>query len=73
MTKEDYEFMLKIQKCANRGTSKAREEAKKAGLPIPYSRNGKLYYELPDGTIVDKIDESRISPLQDSDISKLDF
>ena len=57
MTKEDYEFMLKIQKCANRGTSKAREEAKKAGLPIPYSRNGKLYYELPDGSIVDKLEE----------------
>ena len=56
MTKDDYELLLKIQKCANRGTSKAREEAKKAGLPIPYSRNGKLYYELPDGRIVDKID-----------------
>ena len=55
--KEYYESLMKLQKLANRGASKAREQQKKAGLPIPYSRNGKLYYELPDGTIVDKIDE----------------
>ena len=54
-TKEDYEFMDELQVLANEGIRKAREAAQKAGLPIAYSINRKIFWQLPDGSItVDK-------------------
>ena len=58
MTIEEHELTLKIQKAANAGTQKARETARKAGLPIPFARNGRIYYELPDGSIVEKLENN---------------
>lgn len=49
--KEDYEMLLKITRIGNRAVAKAQEENRKFGLPSVYSKNKKLYYELPDGTI----------------------
>ncbi len=51
MKKETYELSLKIARIGNRAVRKAQEENRKKGLPSVYSRNNKLYFELPDGTI----------------------
>ncbi len=51
MKKEDYELFLRIGRIANRAVRKAREANRKAGLPSVGSRNGRLYWEMPDGTI----------------------
>ena len=53
LTKEDYEFMDELQVLANEGIRKAREAAQKAGLPIAYSLNRTLFWQLPDGSVTD--------------------
>jgi len=53
----DREFALKIARLGQRGARKAIEKAHSAGLAVPFSLNGKLMYELPDGTITDKCPE----------------
>lgn len=40
-----------MQKIGNRAVRKAQEENRRLGLPNVYSQNGKIFYELPDGTI----------------------
>ncbi|MDR0308002.1 MAG: hypothetical protein LBI42_14345 [Chitinispirillales bacterium] len=57
MYKRDYELSAKITRLGNRGVRKAIERGKKAGIPIPFSRSGKVFYEMPDGTITDKYPE----------------
>ena len=52
-TKEDYEFHETLQILGNNGIRKAREAAQKAGLPIAYSINRKLFWQLPDGSVTD--------------------
>ncbi len=42
MTKDRMELSKKIQRCANRGVRKARAAAKRAGIPVVDSINGKL-------------------------------
>ncbi|MGA1824399.1 MAG: hypothetical protein ACMUIP_07010 [bacterium] len=51
MKKEDYELIFKITKIGTRAVKNAQEENRKYGLPSVYSKNRKIYYELPDGTI----------------------
>ena len=51
MKKEDYELVFKIIKIGTRAVKNAQEENRKHGLPSVYSKNKKMYYELPDGTI----------------------
>ena len=51
MRKEDYEMLIKIARIGNRAVKKAQEENRQRGLPNVYSKNKRLYYELPDGTI----------------------
>lgn len=51
MTLEAYERLLKITRIGNRAVHKAQEENRRKGIPNVYSRNGKRYWELPDGTI----------------------
>ncbi len=51
MKKEDYELLLKVTKIGTRAVKKAQEENRKKGLPSVYSKNKKIYYELPDGTM----------------------
>jgi len=52
-TKEEYEFYETLQLLANEGIRKAREAAQKAGLPIAYSINRKIFWQLPDGRVTD--------------------
>ncbi|MBU0701483.1 hypothetical protein KKE26_09390 [bacterium] len=54
MKKETYEMLLKITRIGNRAVKKTQEENHKKGLPNVYSKNKRLYYELPDGTITMK-------------------
>ena len=51
MRKEDYEMLIRIARIGNRAVKKAQEENRQRGLPSVYSKNKRLYYELPDGTI----------------------
>lgn len=46
--------MLEVFKIGSRAMDKAQEENRRMGLPNVFSRNGKIYYELPDGTITTK-------------------
>ncbi|MEX2212922.1 MAG: hypothetical protein WD768_02265 [Phycisphaeraceae bacterium] len=51
LSEEHVRETLEMLKIGNRAVHKAQEENRRLGLPNVYSHNGKLYYELPDGTI----------------------
>ena len=54
MKKIIYEELIKLTKIGNRAVRKDQEENRRKGLPSVYSKNKRLYYELPDGTITMK-------------------
>lgn len=54
MKKERYEMLIKITRIGSRAVKEAQEENRRKGLPSVYSKNKRLYYELPDGTITMK-------------------
>ena len=54
MKKERYEMLIKIARIGSRAVKEAQEENRRKGLPSVYSKNGRLYYELPDGTMTMK-------------------
>ena len=56
-----FENAAETERIGNRGVHEAQEENRRLGLPNVYSHNGKLYYELPDGTITTE------SPFQKKD------
>jgi hypothetical protein len=47
-------FAAELTKLGNRGMKKAQEENHKLGLPNVYSKNGKIFYQLPNGKITTK-------------------
>lgn len=51
MKAEHYVQLVKSAKIGSRAVKKAQDENRRQGLPSVYSKNNKLYYELPDGTI----------------------
>lgn len=48
---ELYQKSFEIEAIGNQGVYDALNENRKKGIPIVFSINGKIYYELPDGTI----------------------
>ena len=55
--KEFFEMMLKsseIKRIGDVALKKNREECKSKGIPLVYSVDGKIYYELADGTVTTK-------------------
>ena len=54
MKKEVFEKFFKMTRIAKRAIKKTREENRRLGLPNVYSKNGKVVYEMPDGTITTK-------------------
>jgi len=40
-----------IERIGMDAVERAQEETRRLGIPNAYSRNGTLYFELPDGTI----------------------
>jgi hypothetical protein len=49
-----YQRALEIQKIGNEAVSRALKENKEKGIPIVFSKNGVIYYELPSGEITNK-------------------
>ena len=55
MTTEKFNALTaKITRLANRGARKSQAAAHAAGIANPYMLNGRLVYQLPDGTITEK-------------------
>lgn len=46
--------VLFFKRIGNEAIHKAIENNRKKGIPNSFTRNGKLYWEMPDGTITDK-------------------
>ena len=51
MTKEDYELLIEATRLGNEAVARAQEENRRMGLPNVYSKDGRLYFQLPDGRI----------------------
>lgn len=51
---ELYQRVFQIVKIGNRAVHEAQEKNRKLGIPSVYGQNGKIYFELPDGTITTK-------------------
>ena len=49
-----YKRSIEYKRIGNRAVKEVQLENKKLGIPNVYSRNGKLYYELPNGKITEK-------------------
>ena len=48
---EVYAQALELARLGQRAAARAREECRRQDVPIPFERDGELYFELPDGTI----------------------
>jgi len=48
-----YKKAQRILEIANKAVAAAKEENKRLGIPNTFWRNGKVYYELPNGEITD--------------------
>ena len=51
---ETYKLAVELQRIGNRAVRAAQEESRRLGVPNVYSRNGRLYFELPTGEITEK-------------------
>ncbi len=54
-----YQFASEVIRFGNHAVKKACEENYRLGLPNIFTRNGNIYYELPNGNITTE------SPLKD--------
>lgn len=54
LSRETYEQTMEIVRIGNAAVREAQAENHRLGLPNIYSRNGKIIYEMPDGTIIVK-------------------
>ena len=46
-----YQMASRFTNLFNKAIQEVREDNKKQGLPNVFSRNGQIFYELPDGEI----------------------
>ena len=46
-----YQFATRMKRIGNAAVRRAQEENHRLGLPNVFSRNGIIYYEMPDGRI----------------------
>ncbi|ACO05011.1 hypothetical protein PERMA_A0015 (plasmid) [Persephonella marina EX-H1] len=51
----DKSLLIDIISIGNRAVRKAQQESLKKGIPNVYCKNGKFYFELPDGTITTEV------------------
>jgi len=49
-----YRFAAEVRQMGAEGVRKAQEESRRAGVPLVYSINGILHWELPDGSLTTK-------------------
>jgi hypothetical protein len=52
--KEIYQICSEIQEIGNIAIKNVIRENRAMGIPIVFSRNGKVYYELPNGEVTTK-------------------
>jgi hypothetical protein len=50
LTKENYESFLRMTQILQRAVKNAQQQHREMGIPNVYSKNGKIIWELPDGT-----------------------
>ena len=48
---ETYRQAAEFKRIGNRAVRRAQEESRRLDVPNVYAHNGRLYYELPDGTL----------------------
>ncbi|MCC5934635.1 MAG: hypothetical protein LAT75_13605 [Candidatus Cyclonatronum sp.] len=48
------ELAILLTRLGNRAVRKAQEENRRLGIPNVYSKNGQIYYQLPDGEVTSK-------------------
>ncbi|MBC8111840.1 MAG: hypothetical protein H7Y04_12335 [Verrucomicrobia bacterium] len=48
---ETYQMAALYVNLFGKAVKEAQDEIRKRGLPIVFSKNGKIYYELPNGEI----------------------
>lgn len=48
---ETTSFSDEIMRIGNNAVRKAQEDLRRKGIPLCFSRNGRIYYEMPDGSI----------------------
>ena len=48
------DLAIKLTRIGSRAVKKAQEENTRKGIPNVYCINGKIVYQLPDGTITEK-------------------
>jgi len=51
MTKKDYELLIQTTSIGTAAVILAQEENRQQGLPNVYSKDGNIYFQLPDGSI----------------------
>lgn len=51
---EVFQLGFEIEKIGNEAIAEAKKENKELGIPLVFSRNGEIFYELPDGTVTKK-------------------
>lgn len=49
------EFELMVLKVAAKATKEAQEKNLKNGIANVYSKNGQIFFQLPDGTITQEV------------------
>ena len=54
-TIEDYRFRDMVLRIGKKAVKEAQAKSLANGVPNVYSRNGKTYFEMPDGEITSKI------------------
>ncbi|MFB6318657.1 MULTISPECIES: hypothetical protein [unclassified Saccharicrinis] len=48
---EVFQIGVEIEKIGNEAIKTVKKENRKMGIPLVFSRNGEIYYELPDGSV----------------------
>lgn len=48
---EVFQIGVEIEKIGNEAIKTVKKENRKMGIPLVFSRNGEIYYELPDGKV----------------------
>lgn len=51
---ETHRATIELQQTGSRAVERALEENRRLGIPNVFSRNGKLYFEMPDGEVTQK-------------------
>lgn len=46
-----FSYISEIQRIGNAAVQEAQDNLRAKGIPLCFSRNGRIYYEMPDGSI----------------------